>query len=160
VPRKVAEQVRKAFSKLEKCVPGKPAREQPIQGQLRMRLTHPSLRLREHHKSRAGLELWQVEIPNVAILLCGLDINRGWTKVGSLRTWIYRTKDGSLHSLLTPVARRNFGASDKFELVSTRDLDGDGKGEVVFWYSGYVHDGYVLFSEGMTRMATFTWGYH
>lgn len=47
-----------------------------------------------------------------------------------------------------------------FALIATHDVDGDGRSELVFWYSGYVHDGYVLLSEGLTKKATFTWGYH
>ncbi|MBL8513480.1 MAG: hypothetical protein JNJ55_05780 [Betaproteobacteria bacterium] len=160
VPRAVVAHVLNTFSKLEKCVPNKPMREQPIQGQLRMNLKDGALRLKEHHQARGRLEMWKVEIPDVAIQLCGTDFDHGWGKPRSRQVWVYRDTLGRMNSLLTPHGLRNFGASDKFELISTRDLDADGKGEVVFWYSGYVHDGYVLFFEGMTRMATFTWGYH
>lgn len=44
--------------------------------------------------------------------------------------------------------------------VDFGDLDGDGREEAIFWYSGYNADGYVLFYDDFKRDARFIWGYH
>ena len=46
------------------------------------------------------------------------------------------------------------------EFVDSGDYDGDGMSEVLFWYSGYNRDGYVLFSRAFKDRAEFLWSYH
>ncbi len=36
-------------------------------------------------------------------------------------------------------------------LVDAGDYDGDGRSEVIFWFSGYNRDGYVLFTDDWTN---------
>lgn len=48
----------------------------------------------------------------------------------------------------------------KLELIEFGDFDGDGKSEGLFLFRGYNRDGYVLFSENMTKATKFFWGYH
>lgn len=45
-------------------------------------------------------------------------------------------------------------------LVDAGDYDLDGHSELVFWYSGYNKDGYVLFSPDLIREADYLWNYH
>lgn len=46
------------------------------------------------------------------------------------------------------------------ELVDAGDYDGDGASELIFWFSGYNHDGYMLYSKNSTELIPFTWKYH
>jgi hypothetical protein len=48
----------------------------------------------------------------------------------------------------------------ELQLVDAGDYDGDGKSEVVFWYSGYNQDGYVLYDDDFRQRANFLWNYH
>ena len=45
-------------------------------------------------------------------------------------------------------------------LIDAGDYDKDGKSEVLFWYSGYNRDGYVLFYNDFKNKADFIWSYH
>ena len=49
---------------------------------------------------------------------------------------------------------------DGMELVDAGDYDGDGKSEILFWYSGYDKDGYILFYDDLTKKSEFLWIYH
>lgn len=152
--------VQSEFVVLDKCVADVPANKQPIQGELKMNLDGEALRLRRHVKNASEMALWQIEIPQVWIRRCGSEVHKDWNEPRSLRIWVMRDKRGVLRMLGTPYSKRNSGAFDKFELIANNDFDGDGSTELVFWYSGYFHDGYVLLSDGLTKMTTFTWGYH
>ncbi len=152
--------VQHEFAVLDNCIADVPANKQPIQGELRMNLDAEALRLRRQLNSSSAMGLWQIEIPQVSIRLCGSEVHKNWNEPRSLRVWVMRDKNNVLRRLGTPNAKRNFGAFDKFEPIAQRDFDGDGRSEIVFWYSSYVHDGYVLLSDGLTKMTTFTWGYH
>lgn len=46
------------------------------------------------------------------------------------------------------------------ELVDAGDYDGDGASELIFWFSGYNHDGYMLYSKDSPGLIPFTWKYH
>lgn len=46
------------------------------------------------------------------------------------------------------------------ELVDAGDYDHDGRSEVIFWYSGYNLDGYVLFADEFASRVEYLWGYH
>ena len=161
VPTFLQEFVQREFSVLKKCEPEFPSRTQKIQGELRMDLRGEGLRLRRQYRSQSRLELWQIEIPAVAIKLCGSEhTGRDWNEPHALKVWVFRDKNADFGMILSLRAKENFGAFDKYELIEHRDFDGDGSTEVIFWYSGYVHDGYVLLSDGLTKLTTFTWGYH
>ncbi len=45
-------------------------------------------------------------------------------------------------------------------LVDAGDYDAKGKSELLFWFSGYNQDGYVLFSSDFTKEAGYLWQYH
>jgi hypothetical protein len=45
-------------------------------------------------------------------------------------------------------------------LVDAGDYDGDGTSELLFWFSGYNKDGYVLFSPTTGGRREFLWHYH
>jgi hypothetical protein len=46
-------------------------------------------------------------------------------------------------------------------LVDAGDYDADGHSEVIFWFSGYNRDGYVLFTGGdYTNRVEYLWSYH
>ena len=45
-------------------------------------------------------------------------------------------------------------------VVDAADYDGDGKSEVLFWYTGYDEDGYVLLPGDGGQMTKFLWNYH
>lgn len=152
--------VQQEFAVLHKCIADIPANKQPIEGVLEMNPDGETLRLRRHYKSRSAMELWQIEIPQVWIRMCHSDSHKNLNEPRPLKVWVMRDKNNLLRRLGTPEAKRNFGAFDKFEPIAQRDFDGDGSSEIVFWYSSYVHDGYVLLSDGLTKMTTFTWGYH
>jgi hypothetical protein len=40
-----------------------------------------------------------------------------------------------------------------------RDYD-EGQSELLFWYSGYNHDGYALFDSSLARRVDYLWSYH
>jgi len=63
--------------------------------------------------------------------------------------WLHVSRDGSV---------RHLGIG--FTLVDAGDYDNDGRSEVVFWYSGYDRDGYVLYYNGFSDHADFTWNDH
>lgn len=159
VPTALQEFVQREFGVLKKCEPDVPARAQKIQGELRMDLRGEGLRLRRQYRSQSRLELWQIEIPAVAIRLCGSEhAGRDWNEPRVRGIWVFRDRNGDLGTILTPYGKENFGAMDKFELIEHRDFDGDGRTELVFWYFGYMHDGYVMLFDGLTKLTTFTWG--
>lgn len=45
-------------------------------------------------------------------------------------------------------------------LVDAGDYDGDGKSEMLFWFSGYNRDGYSLMSADLQQRSDYFWGYH
>lgn len=49
---------------------------------------------------------------------------------------------------------------DGMELVDAGDYDGDGKSEILFWYSGYNKDGYILLLDDLKGRLEFLWNYH
>ncbi len=48
----------------------------------------------------------------------------------------------------------------QMELIDAGDYDNDGRSELLFWYSSYNNDGYVLISNQLREMATYVWKYH
>ena len=44
--------------------------------------------------------------------------------------------------------------------VEAGDFAGTGHSDILFAHAGYNADGYVLWSEGLTRKTTLTWSYH
>jgi len=45
-------------------------------------------------------------------------------------------------------------------LVDAGDYGANGKSELLFWFSGYDRDGYVLFSSDIAKKADYLWSYH
>ena len=45
------------------------------------------------------------------------------------------------------------------ELIDAGDYDNDGKSELLFWYSGYNRDGYILIYDDFRKSAEYIWGY-
>jgi hypothetical protein len=45
-------------------------------------------------------------------------------------------------------------------LVDAGDYDRDGQSELIFWFSGYNRDGYVLFAGDSGRRVDYLWNYH
>lgn len=45
-------------------------------------------------------------------------------------------------------------------LVDAGDYDRDGRSELVFWFSGYNRDGYVLFADELATRVEYLWNYH
>jgi hypothetical protein len=48
----------------------------------------------------------------------------------------------------------------QMELVDAGDYDKDGHSELLFWFSGYNRDGYVLAYDQLRRKAEYIWSYH
>lgn len=48
----------------------------------------------------------------------------------------------------------------EMQLIDAGDYDGDGKSELLFWYSGYNNDGYILFYNNFRGRSEYLWGYH
>lgn len=46
------------------------------------------------------------------------------------------------------------------ELIDAGDYDSDGASELVFWFSGYNKDGYILFTPRSGERCEYFWGYH
>jgi len=67
-------------------------------------------------------------------------------------------KDDWVHWFLLGRIPRYLG--NQMALIDAGDYDGDGRSELLFWFSGYDRDGYVLMSEGFVRRASFLWNYH
>jgi hypothetical protein len=55
---------------------------------------------------------------------------------------------------------RNEFIGTQMELVDAGDYDKDGHSELLFWYSGYNRDGYVLVYDDLRRKADYIWSYH
>ena len=62
------------------------------------------------------------------------------------------------HWFLIDDSIRPLGANLSF--VDAADYDADNNSELLFWYSRYNRDGYLLFYDGLRRYADFQWSYH
>lgn len=67
-------------------------------------------------------------------------------------------KEDWVHWFEVGGSNRYLGPS--MELIDAGDYDGDGKSELLFWYSGYNEDGYVLVYDDLARRSEFLWHYH
>jgi len=72
--------------------------------------------------------------------------------------WFLLSKERPPRELKYLVDKSGWSAS--LVPIEVGDFDGDGSEEALFWYSGYNEDGYVLFFDGFSKSARFTWGYH
>jgi hypothetical protein len=116
---------------------------------------------------------WEFDIDDMDVV--GIVQTRAGTRVVGLRTrpthnecdgpqglsrstfWFRIGSDGNVN-LLTPSAHGDF----VYELtpLEVADVNDDGDSEYIFWFSGYNHDGYVLFNRDFTHQAEFLWNYH
>lgn len=62
------------------------------------------------------------------------------------------------HSFLVTAQTTYLGAG--LTLVDAGDYDANGKSELLFWFSGYNQDGYLLFSSNFAKEAEYLWNYH
>jgi hypothetical protein len=62
--------------------------------------------------------------------------------------------------LVTEGGKRVSFIGDGLSLVDAGDYDEDGHSELVFWYSGYNLDGYVLYADEFRKRAEYLWNYH
>lgn len=63
--------------------------------------------------------------------------------------WFFINKTGSVQHI-----------GEKMALLDAGDYDKDGISEIIFWYSRYDEDGYILFYNHFSNHAKFTWNYH
>lgn len=66
--------------------------------------------------------------------------------------------DGRPHWFFVDGSVRYLG--NQMELIDAGDYDGNGKAEVLFWFSSYNRDGYTLFYDDFRGRVDFHWGYH
>jgi hypothetical protein len=62
------------------------------------------------------------------------------------------------HTFLVTAQSTYLGAG--LSLVDAGDYDANGKSELLFWFSGYNQDGYVLFSSDLAKETEYLWQYH
>jgi hypothetical protein len=62
--------------------------------------------------------------------------------------------------LVSDDAKKTEFIGDGLSLVDAGDYDGDGHSEVLFWYSGYNRDGYVMFAAEFRKRIEYLWNYH
>lgn len=58
------------------------------------------------------------------------------------------------------VAKKAIYLGPSLTVVDAGDYDNDGKSELLFWYTGYDEDGYVLLPGGSDQLTRFLWNYH
>jgi hypothetical protein len=85
--------------------------------------------------------------------------------LATLRLWGESGCDGpiddawSSHTfLVSGTSVKHLGVG--LELVDAGDFDGNGASELLFWFSGYNRDGYVLFFGRASDKVEYLWGYH
>lgn len=76
--------------------------------------------------------------------------------------WLFRGLDGDFRVLPGQVWSEDEATSftPSLELMDEGDFDGDGGEEVVFFFSGYNFDGYVLYHDNFRKAVRFGWRYH
>lgn len=99
--------------------------------------------LAKSYRDQAGRELVQVEVADADMNRCELE---GYPFLRFL-TFLRNGDDTRL-------------LGGELQLIDAGDYDNDGKSEVMFWYSGYNRDGYVLYYDDFRRRADYLWGYH
>jgi hypothetical protein len=130
------------------------------QGAIANEISREVLTLRQHYRSSSGLELWRISIPNLVSKSCAKSQESQSSWRAGFSVWVYRDKLGKVGVVLPPAPHRVSTIYRRLEWLAAHDFDVDGSTEIVLWYSGYVHDGYVMLSDGLTKLTTFTWGYH
>jgi hypothetical protein len=130
----IFEEFRKSFGKASLCYvkDDKP---------LPLKYSAKDLKFLKSYKSKVG-EIIQVTL-NREYINCNDDLD----EVGSSR-WFFKTSESI----------KFIGAA--IEVVDAGDYDADGESELIFWYSGYNNNGYVLFYGGFQKRVDFLWTYH
>lgn len=72
-----------------------------------------------------------------------------WTDFGDKQVRAWFLVDNGINYLGTSM-----------ELVDAGDYDSDGNSEIIFWYSGYNQDGYILIDKNPSKISKFLWKYH
>jgi len=102
------------------------------------------LELLSGFKDRRGRRLLAISLAP-ALNTCDGPVDGAWQP-----NWYLVGKGGRQSSFI----------GDGLTLVDAGDYDDDGRSELVFWYSGYNNDGYVLFADDFATRASYLWSYH
>jgi hypothetical protein len=106
-----------------------------------LRYSANDLVVRRHYKDSHGRHLIGVKL-NSRLNTCDGPPDVAWWE-----TWFL-------------VSNRVVHLGQGLSLVDAGDYDDDGHSELLFWYSGYNNDGYVLFESSLARRVDYLWNYH
>jgi hypothetical protein len=99
------------------------------------------VRISKSHEDRSGRR----------IVTLGLDARRNACDGPRESAW-------ASHTFLVADGIKFLGTG--LSLVDAGDYDGDGRAEILFWYSGYNEDGYSLLYDDFAGRVDFRWKYH
>jgi len=100
------------------------------------------LLLYKSYRSKTGEELVPISLDKDKIA-CELMYESEWSI-----NWFVIYKDDIKH------------LGHDLNLVDAGDYDNDGNSEIIFWYSGYNRDGYIIYYDDFKQSAKYIWSYH